>query len=48
MQPELYVISGTKRLEPDVDYTVIYQDKRGAQLSEITDAGDYKADTAER
>ncbi len=42
VQPELYVISGTKRLEPDVDYTVIYQDKRGAQLSEITDAGDYK------
>lgn len=42
MQPELYVISGTKQLEKDVDYTVLYQDKRGAQLTEITAAGEYK------
>lgn len=42
MQPELYVISGTKQLKKDVDYTVLYQDKRGAQLTEITAAGEYK------
>lgn len=42
VQPELYVVSGTKLLEKDLDYTVFYQDKRGAQLSEITAAGDYK------
>ncbi|MDE7206168.1 MAG: glycoside hydrolase family 25 protein, partial [Lachnospiraceae bacterium] len=42
VQPELYVVSGTKLLEKDVDYTVLYQDKRGAQLTEISAAGDYK------
>lgn len=40
--PELYVVSGTKLLEKDVDYTVVYQTKKGAQLSEIKDAGEYK------
>ena len=42
IQPELYVVSGTKLLTKDVDYSVLYQDKRGAQLSEISAAGDYK------
>ncbi|MBD5452124.1 MAG: hypothetical protein HDR25_05745 [Lachnospiraceae bacterium] len=40
--PNLYVVSGTKLLEKDVDYTVIYQTKKGAQISEIKDAGEYK------
>ena len=42
VQPELYVVSGTRLLTKDVDYTVLYQDKRGAQLSEISAAGEYK------
>ncbi len=42
VHPELYVINGTKQLEKDVDYTVFYQDKKGTQLSEITNAGAYK------
>ena len=42
VQPELYVISNTRLLEKDVDYTVFYQDKRGALLSEVTAAGTYK------
>lgn len=40
--PELYVVSGTRLLEKDVDYTVSYQNKKGAQFTEIKDAGDYK------
>lgn len=40
--PELYVVSGTRLLKKDVDYTVIYQNKSGSQLSEITAAGVYK------
>jgi len=40
--PGLYVVSGTKLLEQGIDYTVVYQNKKGAQLSEMKDAGDYK------
>lgn len=40
--PELYVVSGTRLLEQGVDYTVSYQNKKGAQFTEIKDAGEYK------
>lgn len=43
VHPALYVVSGTRLLEKDVDYTVFYRDNKGLQLSEITDAGIYKA-----
>lgn len=42
IQPALYVVSGTRLLERDVDYSVLYQNKNGSQLSQITDAGVYK------
>lgn len=42
VEPELYVVSKTKLLEKGVDYTVTYQNKKGAQLLELKDAGDYK------
>lgn len=42
IQPQVYVVSGTRTLEKDVDYTVMYQNKKGVQLSEITEAGEYK------
>lgn len=42
IQPEVYVVSGTRTLEKDVDYTIIYQNKKGVQISEITEAGEYK------
>lgn len=42
VQPALCVVSGTKLLEKDVDYTVSYQNKNGAWISEIKDAGEYK------
>ncbi len=42
VEPELYVICGTRLLEQDVDYTVTYQNKSGVQLSQLTTEGTYK------
>lgn len=42
VEPEVYVVSGAKRLEKGIDYEVTYQDKRGTAIAAIKDVGEYK------